>query len=364
MQSQKSKIENPKSKTEVPVSLIMTVRNEASSLPRLLDSILAQTVRPAEIVIADGGSTDGTQELIRSYTDKLPLRLIEMPGANISQGRNAAIQNASHDIIAATDGGVRLEPRWLEELTRPLLPVESLRVGVQGPEDENPKPTVQNPRRIACGFFLPDPQTPFEVAMGATVLPSMQDIDPATFLPSSRSVAFLKEAWQVAGGYPEWLDYCEDLVFDIKLKEAGYRFQFVPQAVVYFRPRSNLWSFFLQYYRYARGDGKADLWRKRHAIRYLTYLSVPLLSAWAWKNRRGPAGKLVALGIALTAASYCRRPYARLLPMLRHLALSSCVRALALVPLIRLVGDVAKMAGYPVGVWWRVKRTPGQPGSP
>ena len=31
-------------------------------------------------------------------------------------------------------------------------------------------------------------------------------------------------------------------------------------------------SYFRQYYRYARGDGKADLWRKRHAIRYVIYL--------------------------------------------------------------------------------------------
>ena len=38
-----------------------------------------------------------------------------------------------------------------------------------------------------------------------------------------------------------------------------------------FVPRESLRSFWTQYYRYARGDGKADLWRKRHAIRYATY---------------------------------------------------------------------------------------------
>jgi len=355
MQPQQSKIKNLKSKIEVPVSLIVTVRNEANSLPHLLDSVLAQTAQPAEIVIADGGSNDGTQELITSYMDKLPLRLIEMPGANISQGRNVAIQNASYDIIAATDAGVRLDPRWLEELTLPLLQVQSS-------ERDNPKSKIGvpsgPPKSVACGFFLPDPQTPFEMAMGATVLPSVEDIDPRTFLPSSRSVAFHKEAWQAVGGYPEWLDYCEDLVFDIKLKEIGCSFQFVPQAIVYFRPRSDLRSFFLQYYRYARGDGKADLWRKRHAVRYLTYLSAPFLATWAWKKRRGWAGKLTGICSTLAAAAYCRRPYSRLFPMLRRLPLVSCAQALALVPLIRLVGDVAKMAGYPVGVWWRLKRTP------
>ena len=39
-----------------------------------------------------------------------------------------------------------------------------------------------------------------------------------------------------------------------------------------FRPRPHLRAFYVQYYRYARGDGKANLWLKRHLIRYGTYL--------------------------------------------------------------------------------------------
>src|SRR5205823_5875810 len=120
-------------------------------------SVLAQTVQPAEIVIVDGGSTDGTQDVVRSYAERLPVRLIEKPGANISQGRNAAIRVATHEIIASTDAGVRLDPRWLEKLLEPF---------------SDPKVNV------VSGFFLPDPQTPFEMAMGATVLPAPEDIDP------------------------------------------------------------------------------------------------------------------------------------------------------------------------------------------
>ena len=129
---------------------------------------------------------------------------------------------------------------------------------------------------------MPDPQTPFEIAMGATVLPTLAEVDPATFLPSSRSVAFTKTAWAAAGGYPEWLDYCEDLIFDFRLREVAGPFGWAPDAVAHFRPRGSLAAFFKQYYRYARGDGKADLWRKRHAIRYATYLvALPGLLALA-----------------------------------------------------------------------------------
>jgi hypothetical protein len=158
------------------------------------------------------------------------------------------------------------------------------------------------------------------------------------------------------GGYPEWLDYCEDLVFDMALRDAGKRFAFAPGAVAYFRPRPDLRAFFRQYYRYARGDGKADLWRKRHAIRYATYTLGPTLLAWSLANRDSVAGKVGLLLVLVAGAAYCFRPYVRLLPTLRGHSAISKLYALALVPIIRLTGDVAKMLGYPVGVLWRRRR--------
>ncbi len=320
-----------------PVSLIMTVRNEANSLPGLLESILTGTALPSEIVIVDGGSSDGTPDVARAYADRLPIRLIERPGANISEGRNAAIEAAQYEVIAATDAGVRLEAGWLEALVGPFF------------EDGGSVDVVS-------GFFVADPRTPFERAMGATVLPALEDIEPEKFLPSSRSVAFRKEAWAEAGGYPEWLDYCEDLVFDMALRERGKRFAFAPGAVAHFRPRPTLKAFFVQYYRYARGDGKADLWRKRHAVRYATYIVGGWVAAWARGERGSVAGKLAMALMPAAGAAYCRRPYARLLPTLRGQSPVATLYALALVPVIRLTGDIAKMLGYPVGVWWRLTR--------
>ena len=145
-------------------------------------------------------------------------------------------------------------------------------------------------------------------------------------------------------------------MFDLRLEETGSRFVFAPEAVVYFRPRSNLRDFYLQYYRYARGDGKADLWRKRHAIRYVTYAAGPIMAQWAWRRVGSPTGNLLTLALIAAVVGYCRRPYARLLPMLRGLSPLSALYALALVPVIRLVGDAAKMLGYPVGVLWRLRR--------
>lgn len=315
------------------VSVIVTVKNEGDAIRPLLDSLLDQTKFPDEIVITDGGSTDHTLDVINEYADWLPLRVIPCPGANISEGRNQAIAHAKGPIIAVTDAGVTLSPVWLEEITAPF--------GCDDP--------AERPVQVVSGWFESDPYTDFEVVMGATVLPDRSDISPDSFLPSSRSVAFHKSAWEAVGGYPEWLDYSEDLVFDMALKEKCGAFVFAPYAVAYFRPRGSMRSFFRQYYLYARGDGKANLWWKRHLIRYVTYfLALPFIVRLIWYEKR--VGWLL---LFVGTAVYTRRPVQRLWPLTKGWTPVNRVRAFGLIPIIRLVGDIAKMLGYPVGVWWR-----------
>lgn len=315
------------------VSVIATVLNEGPAIERLLESLAGQTRPPDEVVIVDGGSTDGTLDVLHSWaaSRRLPLQVVERPGANISAGRNAAVAAATGDVVAVTDAGVRLESNWIEALVAPFAG-EAGRVVP-----------------VVSGWFVADPHTLFETAMGATVLPHVREVDPATFLPSSRSVAFRPAAWQAASGYPEWLDYCEDLIFDLRLRALYGPFPFAPDARVHFRPRGSLRAFARQYYRYARGDGKADLWRRRHAIRYLTYLVVaPLLvalallhSPWWW------------LALLAGAAAYTATPYRRLWPLLAGYGPLDRLKAILLVPIIRVTGDVAKMIGYPAGLAWR-----------
>ena len=109
-------------------------------------------------------------------------------------------------------------------------------------------------------------------------------------------------------------------------------------------------AFWHQYFRYARGDGKAGLFAKRHAIRYATYAGLAAFLLGGWRYRP------LWLLLLPAAAAYMRRPSARLLPALGTLAPRDQARTLLLIPLIRAVGDIAKMAGYPVGLWWRWRR--------
>ena len=177
------------------VSVIATVYNEIAAIDRLLAGLAAQSRRPTAVVVVDGGSTDGTWERLQAvaggddgdsggdlnWPPAIPLRVISAPGANISAGRNLAIAAAEGPWIAATDAGVRLEPRWLERL---MVPAEA-------------------GARWVAGFFASDPHGAFETALGAVTLPELGDIEPSGFLPSSRSVAFLRTDALAVGGYGE-----------------------------------------------------------------------------------------------------------------------------------------------------------------
>ncbi len=313
------------------VSLICTVRDEADNITLLLDSMLAQTRPPDEIIINDCGSHDATPAQVRDYAQRYPHINLVSGGLNISSGRNNAIAAASSPLIACTDAGLTLDRNWLERIIAPLEAGSADLVG---------------------GFFRPNPHSLFELALGATNYRNPDEIDAARFLPFGKSMAFRKAVWEAVGGFPEWANHCEDILFDRAIERAGYQRAFVPNALVHFRPRSSLQDFARQYFLYARGDGVAGLWPLRHALRYTTYLALLALlaSAGRWPATRWPVAALLLVG----AVVYTRRPALRVWQQSRALPLRERLRALALVPVIRLVGDVAKMSGYPAEVVRRV----------
>lgn len=312
------------------VSLVTTVKNEEASIDAFFDSVFAQSRLPDEVIVVDGGSTDATVERIRVRAAVEPrLVLLEAPRTNIAQGRNIAIDHARFPLIAVADAGTVLRPDWLARLIRPLAEDESL--------------------AVSSGFFEPGGTTWLERAISVVITPHAAEIDPDTFLPSSRSVAFRKHWWDRVGGYPEWLRHCEDLVFDFALRGAGAQFQFVPEARVTWRARRSLGGFFRQYYDYARGDGHAKLWPRRHLIRYGAYaLGVELAAA----VRHSPRARA-----ALTAGVlwHLHRNLLRVWRATCFPSTSERVAAMAIAPLIVVTGDAAKMLGYPRGVLERAR---------
>jgi glycosyltransferase involved in cell wall biosynthesis len=91
------------------LSVIIPTLNEARSLPALLDALNAQTRRPDEIIVADAGSKDGTQDLARAKG------AIVVRGGRPGPGRNAGARAATGDLFFFLDADVLPRPNFLSK---------------------------------------------------------------------------------------------------------------------------------------------------------------------------------------------------------------------------------------------------------
>lgn len=104
-----------------PVTVVVPMRDEAASLPGLLEGLARQTLRPAELVFVDTGSRDASAEQVRTWWAEAgwpgaSCRVIEESGAFPGGGRNAGVSASGQPWIAFIDCGIVPDPRWLEEL--------------------------------------------------------------------------------------------------------------------------------------------------------------------------------------------------------------------------------------------------------
>ncbi len=296
------------------VSLVATVKDASGAIDAFLRSVAEQSRAPDEVVVVDGGSTDGTLSRLRGAPG---ITLIEEPGANIARGRNLAIAAAAHEVLAVTDADCVLEPGWLEALLAPL------EAGAD----------------VAMGFYLPIADGFLESCMACVNLPDAEEIDEVTFMPSARSVAFRREAIEAAGGYPEWLDIGEDRYVDHRWRELGLAMRFVPGAIVHWRLRASLRETWVQYFRYARGDAIAGMHADRHALRFAVYGAG--LFAWGSRGRLRKAATVAAGGAYV--AGPVRRALVRFDDPIQRAA------AVAAIPGLMAFLDLAKMAGCLAG---------------
>ena len=96
-------------------SVVIPTRNRAASLARALGS-LSDALPPRatwEVVVADNGSRDDTQQVIARFRDKLPLRGVLEPREGVSHARNAGIDAASGEYLIWTDDDVTVCRDWL-----------------------------------------------------------------------------------------------------------------------------------------------------------------------------------------------------------------------------------------------------------
>lgn len=96
------------------ISVVIPVFNEAVHIENVLRAVYGNTIIPDEVIVADGGSTDDTIDIVkRNFPSVL---IVNNPKRNAASGRNVALRHAQGDIIAFTDGDCIVNHDWIEKI--------------------------------------------------------------------------------------------------------------------------------------------------------------------------------------------------------------------------------------------------------
>ena len=270
------------------VSLVVPVKNEADSIECLISSVAGQTRRPDEMIVVDGGSEDGTPEIVEEWMSRRFLsdwaRVVRVDDATPGKGRNIGVANAKYDWITFTDAGIRLEQSWLERL---------IEVAERDSQVD-----------VVYGSYEPVAETFFErCAALAYVTPKRLRVGRWARGPAIPSSLIRRRVWEGVGGFPD-LRAAEDLIFMEAIERKGYKIAWAPGAVVWWRMSPTFGSAFRRFALYSLHNvriGRQYDWHYGVARQYAVWIAFVilgfLLSGWFWLAPLIGYGARVAKGI-------------------------------------------------------------------
>jgi glycosyltransferase involved in cell wall biosynthesis len=234
------------------VSIVIPCRNEERYIARCLDSVLASDYprERLEILVADGGSTDGTRPLLVRYVALHPtIVLLDNPRGTTPAGLNVAIRAASGDIVIRMDAHVLYPSDYVSRLVAGLQESGADNVGgtlVTVPADDSP--TAQ---AIAVGMS-------HHFGMGNLDFPAgsgeRREVDTVPF------GCYRREIFDRIGMFDEDLIRHQDDEFNFRLITRGGRVLLLPDVLCRYFARSSLRQLASMYYQ--RGYFKPLVARK------------------------------------------------------------------------------------------------------
>jgi succinoglycan biosynthesis protein ExoA len=249
------------------LSVVMPVRNEIAALPGLLQSLLDQEFDSFEVIVADGGSTDGTREFVWNLaeTSRVPLIVVDNPRVRSGPGRNAGLRRASGELIVFLDGHCSLPSRFLLRDTVALFD--------QTGADclSRPQPLLA-PSKTAMAKVIANVRAS-TLGHGRDSL--IYNMDFSGFVdPASSGASYRREVFSLLEPYDESFDACEDVEFNTRLRKQGMTAYTDPRVAVYYEPRSTLRALAKQMSNYGRGRVRLAL---KHPDSLSLAQSVPLI---------------------------------------------------------------------------------------
>jgi GT2 family glycosyltransferase len=217
------------------VTVVVPALNAEATIGEQLAALAAQTYAgPWEIIVSDNGSTDRTNEIVRSWEPRLPpLRIVDSSaGKGVAHARNVAAALAG-DLIVLCDADDVVTPQWLDEMVA---------VAADGPD-------------IVGGALdhksLNDPAIA-RVRGGSTT--ELQRTYHFLEYATGANCAVRREVFEALGGWDTTYARAEDVDFSWRAQLSGYTLAFAPRAVIAYRHRHSVGGVARQVYDYARAE--------------------------------------------------------------------------------------------------------------
>ena len=231
--------------------------NEAETIAPLLASLVEQTRHPAEAILVDAGSTDGTPGLVEQARAPFPLRLLRRGRLNPGEARNEGVRASTTDWVAFTDGGIVLDAEWLSELERRA-------------HDEG--------SAVVFGTYDPTCDTTFRRCAALAYVPPRDRYGIRG--PSTASLAMRRDVFDAVGGFPPFRA-AEDLVFFERLGQQGLKIACAPAAVALWQTAPAAGATFRRFSVYSDANlaaGRARFWHLGLARQYAAVTAAVLLA--------------------------------------------------------------------------------------
>lgn len=251
------------------VSVILPVRNEEATISQLLESLWVQTRPAEEIILVDGGSTDGTTRIAEKYLlEGMRLEILRVEQAFPGEGRNHGVAAAKNELIAFTDAGVRVNSKWLEKLMEPM----------------ELDPSVD----VVYGHLEPVTDSFFKECASLAFVPAPADRGGrrirAPFIVSS---LMRRTVWEGVGGFPPFRA-AEDLIFMEAIEKKKFKIAYAPEAVAHWQIPGDWAGTFRRFSEYSRHNliaKRARYWHYGVARLYgggAIFLALALVHSPAW----------------------------------------------------------------------------------
>jgi len=227
----------------IKVSIIIPCYNERNTIHLLLDAVYTQTYpRSAmEVIIADGGSTDGTPAVIAAWQAQHPdltVEVIENPHQTIPAALNLAIKESSGDVIVRLDAHSQPHPEYVARAVEALSEARGQNVG--GVWDIRPGSDHWIAHSIAAAAGHP-------IGVGDA---RYRYSDKPAYVDTVPFGAFNRKLLDQVGMFDETLLTNEDYEFNARIRQSGGKIWFDPQIRSIYYARSTLKDLARQYWRY------------------------------------------------------------------------------------------------------------------